>query len=102
MGLERRGAGVARGGAWAPGPGLAWRSGMARVLWLARSRESVPHGHLVGRRHVHLGDPVAVGHQRGPAAAPDPHHDLLGVVRLAGVVTVRPGGEGPDRTGVGG
>src|SRR6266567_6861350 len=63
---------------------------------------SVPGRHLVGRRHVHLGNPVAVGHQRGSAAAPDPHHDLLGVVRLARIVTMRPGGEGPDRTGMGG
>ena len=54
------------------------------------------------RRHVHLGDPVAVAHRGGPAAVLHPDHDLLGVDRLARVVAVRPGREGPDRAGVGG
>src|SRR5690349_8767239 len=42
-------------------------AGVAGAVVAAGTR-SVPAGHVIGRRHVHLGDPVAVGHQRGPAA----------------------------------
>src|SRR5215218_861770 len=56
----------------------------------------VPVRHLVDRRHVHLGDAVAVADGCGPPALLDAHHDLLGVDGLARVVAVRPRGEGPD------